>query len=453
MRVPLLLQALLKFRPDLFTEIQLYEPSADRRETIVRLCAFLAEESGHGGLVKTAESAEEALRGADFVFSAVRVGGDSARVIDEQVALRRGVVGQETTGPGGCAMALRTVPVMLAYAEVIQRVAPDSVVINFTNPVGIVTQALSKYGGVRAIGICDTPSELALGLAAVLGEPADVLAIGYAGLNHLGWVTSVRVRGVERLSEIVDRFEELVAYRRELSVFDGSLIRRLGIIPTEYVSYYYDPAVYLANVRGAGHSRGQYVQDINTELVDCVGKALAEGDPHLAWRHYSAAMEARQQSYMSLEAGGMAPMAQSEGPVTSGTEASGHSIPIGGYEGVALQVLCSLMGESEARLFVNVPNDGAIPYVDDDEVVEVPAVVSRAGVQALGAGRLPPAAQGLLLQVKAYESRLVDAVVRGAREEVEVALALHPLVPGLTAARELISDYVDAHREMLAYLH
>src|SRR5215471_7917455 len=188
-RMPAFIRGVLS-RPAVFGEIVLYEPDAARRETIGRLAAELAAPLGQPGVVRVTPDVAEAFTGADFVFSAIRVGGDEARVIDEDVALRRGLVGQETTGPGGCAMALRTIPVVLSYCELLAKHSPRAVLINFTNPAGLITQAISAQGKVRAVGVCDTPSGTIADLAEFAGVDADRVRARYGGLNHLGWVTS-----------------------------------------------------------------------------------------------------------------------------------------------------------------------------------------------------------------------------------------------------------------------
>jgi len=202
-RMPGFVRAVLASRPGAFDEICLFEPDRVRRETTGRLAAELAVAIGHPGVVRISPDAAEAFTGADYVFSAIRVGGDQGRVIDEEVALRRGIVGQETTGAGGCAMALRTIPVVLSYCELLSRCAPDAVLINFTNPAGLITQAISAQGKVRAVGVCDTPGGTVQHLAAFLGSGTDGLSGSYAGLNHLGWVCSLQTGGRERIGELL----------------------------------------------------------------------------------------------------------------------------------------------------------------------------------------------------------------------------------------------------------
>ena len=181
-RMPAFVRAVLASRPGAFDEICLFEPDSVRRDTICRLAAELAVVLGHPDVIRVSADAADAFTGADYVFSAIRVGGDRGRVIDEEVALQRGIVGQETTGPGGCAMALRTIPVVLSYCDLLSRCSPDAVLINFTNPAGLITQAISAQRKVRVVGVCDTPGgtvqRLAAFLAADSGSPKKAASRG-----------------------------------------------------------------------------------------------------------------------------------------------------------------------------------------------------------------------------------------------------------------------------------
>src|SRR6516162_4045670 len=208
-RMPAFIRAVLASRPGAFDEICLFEPDPGRRDTICRLSAAVAVALGHPDVVTVTPDAAEAFTGADYVFSAIRVGGDRGRVIDEEVALRRGIVGQETTGPGGCAMALRTIPVVLSYCDLLSRCSPGAALINFTNPAGLITQAISQHAQVRAVGVCDTPSGAVDRLAQFLDTDRGQVSFSYAGLNHLGWISSFRVGGDEKIGTLLARYEEL----------------------------------------------------------------------------------------------------------------------------------------------------------------------------------------------------------------------------------------------------
>ncbi len=452
-RIPAFIRGILSSRAAAFDEICLFEPDEARRNTTGRLAVELAAALGQPGIVRLTSDVEDAFSGADFVFSAIRVGGDRARVIDEEVALRRGIVGQETTGPGGCAMALRTIPVLLSYCDVLARCAPDAVLINFTNPAGVITQAVSLHTGVRVVGVCDTPSSALDRLAGFLGAERDKVAFSYGGLNHLGWITSFAVDGQERIGTLLDRYEELARFDHVFAAFDPALVRRLGAIPTEYVYYFYEPARYVAAVARAGASRGADVLRLNSELLDAITAAFGAGGVNDAWAAYSMLMGVRRDTYMRTDTDGENQQAQARARRrAAGPAGPGGGRP-GGYEGVALQVIDGLTGRSPGEVIVNTRNGASLGFLDPDDVVEVPALVHGGGVSPLAVGELPRSARGLITQTKQYERELVNAAVSGDAGLAALALALHPLVPGVTVAREMMSEYRELHGPHLAYLH
>jgi 6-phospho-beta-glucosidase len=466
-RIPLFVRGVLSRPGASFREIWLFEPDQARRETIGRLAVEVAAALGHRDVVRVTPDVEEAFTGADFVFSAIRVGGDRGRLIDEEVALRRGLVGQETTGPGGCAMALRTIPVVLSYCEALARYAPGAVLINFTNPAGLITQAISLHATVRAVGVCDTPSGALDRLAAFLDAARDEVAFSYGGLNHLGWISSFRVAGRERIGTLLERYEELQRFDHRFAAFDADFVRRLGAVPTEYDYYYYEPQRYVEAVARAGASRGADVLRLNSGLLGDIAKAFDAGDVHDAWHAYLTQMRIRRESYMRTDVAGEAmPIGGPASGVAGATgddatdydvgdlgPAGGGADRPGGYEGVALAVIAALTGRRPASVIVNTRNGASLPFLDPDDVVEVPAHIDGGGVAPLAGGTLPRSARGLVTQVKEYEREVVSAAVTGDAERAALALALHPLVPGVTVAREMMSEYRERHGPDLAYLH
>jgi 6-phospho-beta-glucosidase len=451
-RTPAFVRAVLASRPDAFDEICLFEPDATRRATTARLAAEVALALGLPGVVTVTADAAEALTGVDYVFSAIRVGGDRGRVIDEQVALRRGIVGQETTGAGGCAMALRTIPVVLAYCDLLSQCSPGAVLINFTNPAGLITQAISAQGKVRAVGVCDTPSGTIAGLAKFAGVDADRIRASYGGLNHLGWVTSFEVDGKEQIGDLIARFGDLQLSAHQFAAFDADEVKRVGAIPTEYVFYYYDPRRYVEGVARAGSSRGQDVQGLNDELLTAIGKAFADGDVHAAWSAYVNLIGVRHDTYMKTDTQGDSGQAAARAQRSAAGPVPIDASELGGYEGLALRVIDGLAGRLASDVIVNMRNGQALEFLDKDDIVEVPARVDSEGLTQLEAADLPRSAQALVLAVKEYERGIVEAALTGSASLAAVALAQHPLVPGITVARELIADYIELHGEHLAYL-
>jgi 6-phospho-beta-glucosidase len=452
-RMPAFVRSVLAGRPAAFDEICLLEPDAARRATTGRLARELAAVFGRPGAVTLTEDAEQAFTGADYVFSAIRVGGDRGRVIDEQVALRRGIVGQETTGPGGGAMALRTIPVVLAYCELLSKCSPGAVLINFTNPAGLITQAISAQGKVNAVGVCDTPSGTIRDLTRYLGLEGGHVSVGYSGLNHLGWVTSFTADGTELLPELLGRFDELARSVKQFGPFDPSEVRRVGALPTEYVYYYYDSRRYIDGVAKAGASRGQDVLALNEELMTALGKAFADGDVHEAWTAYSTLLGVRRDTYMRTDTEGDNGQAAARAERAARGQVPIDAEKIGGYEGLALRVIDGLSGREPGNVIVNTRNGDTIDFLESDDVVEIPARVDAAGLTSLGPQpELPMSARALVEAVKGYERGIVAAAVTADADLAAVALAQHPLVPGITAARELLADYREQHGEHLAYL-
>jgi 6-phospho-beta-glucosidase len=471
-RMPAFVRAVLASRPGTFDKICLFEPDSERRETTCRLASAIAVALGYPDVVTVTPDAAEAFTGADYVFSAVRVGGDRGRVIDEQVALRRGIVGQETTGPGGCAMALRTIPVVLSYCDLLSRCSPGAVLINFTNPAGLITQAISAQGRVRAVGVCDTPGGTVQRLADFLGADRGDVSAAYGGLNHLGWICSLRAGGEERMGELLDRFDELQRFDHRFAAFDAAVVRRVGAIPTEYVYYFYDARRYLDEVARAGASRGQDVLKLNAELLEAVAKAFGSDGVEAAWSAYDRLLGVRRDTYMRTDTRGDSGQSEARARRTAQPAPGLAAASMGGYEGLALQVIDGLSGRGERELIVNIPNGAApggttsagpggrppqtpplsLDFLEPDDVVEVPALVTADGVSPRPVPGLPRSGRALVEQVKEYERGVVEAAMTGDAGLAGVALSQHPLVPGITAARELIAEYRAEHGRHLAYL-
>ncbi len=411
-RTPLLIHGLT--RSDVpIASISLFDPDRDRLAVIAPLAAALAQ----GARVSAASSLEEALDGAAFVFTSIRAGGIAGRARDEQTSLDHGIVGQETVGPGGFAMALRTIPHIVRYAQAVEAHAPDAWIINFTNPVGIVTEAVRTATGARIIGICDTPTELFEEIAHALELPSAECAFDYFGLNHLGWVREVYHHGRPQLARLFDDPVRLATvYRTPL--FETRFLQELRLLPTEYVYYYYRAREAFEHLKRAGRSRGTVIQSLNERLFRDLA---APGADTIAV--YEAYLAARDAGYMQIESGSTAPRARSPWAALTG------------YDKIALSVIRAIHHNTNAVIPLNVTNDGNIPELAHSDVVEIPCIVNQNGPKALHVGAVPDAVRALLLQVKDYERRTVRAGLSGHPGDAEDALAHNPLVgdPGLAA--------------------
>ncbi|MFJ5916872.1 6-phospho-beta-glucosidase [Streptomyces ardesiacus] len=390
-------------------ELVLVDPAADRLELVGGLARRIFARQGHGGRVVTTSDLDAAVDGADAVLLQLRVGGQAARQQDETWPLECGCVGQETTGAGGLAKALRTVPVVLDIAERVRRANPDAWIIDFTNPVGIVTRALLQAGH-RAVGLCNVAIGLQRKFAALLGvAPADV-HLDHVGLNHLTWETAVRLGGPEG----EDVLPRLLAGHGDALAADLRLPRplldRLGVVPSYYLRYYYAHDEVVDELR-TKPSRAAEVAQMERQLLEMYGDPALDEKPELLARRGGAY-----------------------------------------YSEAAVDLAAALLGGSGSPYqVVNTRNRGTLPFLPDDAVVEVPAAVGAKGASPLPVAPVDPLYAGLMAHVTAYEDLALDAALRGGRERVFRALLAHPLV-GQYAYAEQLTDRLIAHnREHLAW--
>jgi 6-phospho-beta-glucosidase len=434
-RVPLVYGALLGDRGEgRVTEVVLQDTDAGRLRAVSRVLAEQAADVPDAPAVTATTDLDDALRGADFVFSAIRVGGLEGRANDERVALAEGVLGQETVGAGGIAYGLRTVPVAVDIAHRIARLAPDAWVINFTNPAGLVTEAMSRALGDRVIGICDSPVGLGRRIARVLGvtDPAEAW-IDYVGLNHLGWVRGLRVRGRDELPRLLAD-PALLGSFEEGKLFGPDWLQALGAIPNEYLHYYYFNRETVRAYQEAERTRGAFLRDqqarFYAEAADPGVSALA------AWDRTRAEREA---TYMA------------ENRETAGAGERDADDLSGGYEKVALALMRAIARDERTTLILNVRNRSTLAVLDADAVIEVPCLVDAGGAHPVAVDPLPGHAAGLVCSVKAVEREILSAAETGSRATAVKAFALHPLVDSVTVARRLVDGYTAVHPG-LAYL-
>ncbi|SER96383.1 6-phospho-beta-glucosidase [Streptomyces qinglanensis] len=426
-RVPLVHRALLDDAQDpdaagRCTELVLHDTDPGRLRAIG---AVLAEQAaGHPGpapAVRTTTDLDEALRGADFVFSAIRVGGLAGRVRDEQHPLAEGLLGQETVGAGGVLYGLRTVPVATRIAERVAALAPQAWVINFTNPAGMVTEAMSRVLGDRVIGICDSPVGLCRRAARAAGADPDRADFDYVGLNHLGWLRRIVVDGTDRLPALLENAPALESFE-EGKLFGTAWLQALGALPNEYLHYYYHHREALTAIRAADATRGEFLARQQESFY-----AELSGGGEGAFRSWEETRREREETYMaeSREASG-------------GWQRESCDLDGGGYDRVALALMRAIARNRRTTLILNVRNRGAVPGLDADAVVEVPCLVDSGGARPLATGPVADDQLGLMLQLKAVERATVEAATRGSHRAALRALALHPLVDSVHAAERVL---------------
>ncbi len=376
-------------------ELVLVDPDQSRLAAVGPVSKRIMARYGHPAAVRWTGSLDDGLDGADAVLIQLRIGGQAARQRDETWPLDCGCIGQETTGAGGLAKALRTIPKILDIAERHWfRAAPGATIIDFTNPVGIVTRALLT-AGYRAVGLCNVAIGFQRKFAAMLGVSPGRLALGHVGLNHLTWERSVTVDGVDRLPELLDAHLKEISSDIELP---AEVVRHLGMIPSYYLRYYYAHDIVVSELRGA-RTRAEAVMAVEAELLSMYADPALDTKPEA----------------LSQRGGAF-------------------------YSDAAVDLLTALIGPgADAPQVVNVTNAGVLPFLPDDAVIEVPAMIGADGAVPLPVAPVEPLLRGLIAHVFAYEELALDAALRGGRKRVYDALLAHPLV-GQYDVAECLTD-------------
>lgn len=433
-RTPLIVFGINEYARQLdVDEIALYDPDPERVRTMAALGRAVVERDGGSLRVREAATLEDAVEGTDFVLNSIRVGGIAARTRDERTAIQHGYPGQETTGPAGMAMALRTVPVAIEQAHIVHRLAPQAWLINFTNPAGLITQAILHHTGARAVGICDTPSEMLHRIAQALAADSAEVRCEYIGLNHLGWVRKIELRG----QDVTDRVladDRILAQLYSSPMFDHELIRSLRLIPTEYLYFYYSRSRALANQRARRSTRGTEVGRLNEQLFRRLGSLLADGNTHGALDAYTNYLNTRSGTYMQLES------SSEDAPETGVTSGEDPFRAANGYHRIALDVMKALCGHESRRLIVNVLNRGSIQEIGDHDVVEVPCSIASGSIAPEHCGALPAAVRGLVLAVKEYERAAIEAAITGSSQLARKAMLLYPVIGEWEPSEGLLRD-------------
>ena len=440
-RTPLLIHGLLQSQSLLgIAELQLFDVDSRRAQLMASLGREIAQNLGVSLRLTAANSVEDAVEDCDFVLSSLRVGGMAARARDERIAIEEGLAGQETTGPGGVAMALRTLPVALAHARIVERLAPKAWLINFTNPAGLITQALSQHTQLKVVGICDTPAELVHRIAHVLETHPAELRCDYAGLNHLGWVRRVFKGNADVTSKLLGD-EAALRQLYHADLFDPLLIRTLGLIPSEYLFFYYSQRKAYRNQLNAGASRGEELVRLNTDLFT----QLYSEAPREALDTYRRYLMQRNASYLRLEAeAGTAFRAIENEPDPFETPT--------GYHKIAVEVMSGLVSDIPRSVIVNVRNDNSIEDLSPDDIVEVLCAISSQGIIPTRPGRLPESVRGLVLAVKAYERTIIRAVIEKSWPLAQLAMLEYPSIGQWEIAQNLQKAWAGVDHEYLAYL-
>jgi 6-phospho-beta-glucosidase len=388
-------------------EIALFDIDEERLEIVGGMAQRQVRYAEMDTKVTLNTNRPKAVDGAKFVLSSMRVGHMAARILDEKIPLKYDVIGQETTGPGGTFKAFRTIPVTLEIAKDMEKYAPDAWYINFTNPSGIMTEAILKHTNLNVVGLCNNPINTIAAMAEAFHvEPKDVF-LEWMGMNHVNWVRKVYIKGEDVTQKIFDNLEEMSKIE-EMPKFDPELVRTLGVLPTYYLQYYYYQPDKVKEVKQSGKTRGETVFEVEQDLL----KQFA--DPNVLVKPPE----------LMLRGGAR-------------------------YSEAAVNLIMSLMLDRRDVQIVNARNGNSIADFPEDVSVEVPCVVGAHGVTPLVMGHFPESIRSLAIRAKAWESAVVKAAVSGSRRDAVLAMLQNPLVPDYPTAVKLVDEMLEANRQYL----
>lgn len=378
----------------------------------------------------------EAVSGADYVITTIRVGEDEMRVRDERIALSHGVLGQETTGAAGFSFAMRSVPALAEYCELIKKYSNQSVkVFNFTNPAGVVSQALRDMGYDFTYGICDAPSGMLRSFAKLYNAPPEEIKGECYGLNHLSYFKSITLSGREILNELIENDE---AYKKtDMRYFDKSLLRERKSILNEYLYYFYYREKAVENILKADKTRGELICEINKNMTDELSKTDIGNDFEACLEVFSKWYGIRESNYMASETGVKK---------NSDWKFDIYEEDDGGYAGVALEYIKNARSGTKGTMIMCVPNDGAINGLRKNDVVEVTCDVSADGCVPHKIGEVDEQNLEIIRRVKIYERLSSKAIIEKSRQYAVEALTLHPLVNSYSIAKNLVDEYIEHNK-------
>ena len=383
-------------------EIVLYDINEERLNIMHGFCQRFAGKLGLNVKIRRTADLEDALEGADFVDTQIRVGGNQQRVKDEKIPMKYGLVGQETTGAGGMMKAFRTIPVMLEVARKMEKLSQNGWIINYTNPTGLVTEAVTRYTGANIAGFCSGGIFPKMWAKQALGIDYHRVQYDYVGLNHMNFIDNVTIDG-RPVTE-----EEFLKIAGADGSVDMGLIKLLGVMTSPYLQYYYHTGKKVKSLQNAEQTRGEYVQDLEKEVF------AAYADPNNCDK--PAALAKR---------GG------------------------GGYSEVAMNFVNAVYNNVDTEMVVNVPNRGAVSFLPDNAVVEIPCLVNRRGMKPLHVANVPEMCWGLISAVKNYEQLAVEAAVEGSVTKMKWALLAHPLVREYELVEKLVPELLEANKGFL----
>lgn len=388
-------------------------------------------------------NAAEALTDADFIITTIRADGDAGRVFDERTAINLGVIGQETTGAGGFAMALRSIRTLIDYCVLAEKVAKkDAPIFNFTNPSGLVTQALRTMGYSNVYGVCDAPSGFLRQLKDMLSEKN--LTCNCFGLNHLSWFTDFKIGERDVLDEILSHND--LYKSTEMRLFSKSIVDMCeSFLPNEYLYFYYYRSKVLESLKVCDKTRGETILEINQSMLQKLRKIDIDENFDEAFEIFMTHYAMRENSYFSIESG-----EQRHEKFNVPTAAEYIKQPENGsYAAVALEFIKAQNTGKAVEMVLSVPNGGALDFLKDEDVCEITCTVDKDGVHPHKIPYVPQMLKNLILTVKQYENLTVEAIINKDKQKAVQALMLHPLVCSYPVALELVDAYTKQYKDYI----
>ncbi|RJX37340.1 6-phospho-beta-glucosidase [Paenibacillus pinisoli] len=406
---PELMEGIIKRKDSLpLHELALMDIDDRKLEIVGGLCERMTAAAGLNCQVIKTKDLDEALRGADFVLGQIRVGKLPARVLDEQIPLKYDLIGQETCGIGGFFKAMRTIPVMLDIAKRMEELCPDAWLINFSNPAGIITEAILNHTNVKMLGLCNVPYNMNKSIRETMELPNAELT--YVGLNHLSWVTAIEQDGKDYLKTALEMGLNSETMKNIPSTgFSKELVQLVGAIPSSYLEYYYFKDKKLKLLKDAELSRGEKCMQIEEELLDIYSNAELHSKPEL----------------LSSRGGA-------------------------NYSEVAISLVDAIFNDKQEKHVVNLLNNGALPFMEDSDAIEVTAVIGKDGAKPIAVSDFDNQhIIDYMRMVKAYERETVAAAVEGSEAAAMRALMMNPLVGDYQTAHDCFHELKEAHKDYL----
>jgi 6-phospho-beta-glucosidase len=400
---PELIEKLSEFKVSIpVREISLMDIDKNRLGIMEGFCKRYAANLKYDVAITSTTSRQAAIEGADFVVVQLRVGGNAARVKDEKIPMKYGLVGQETTGAGGMMKAFRTIPVLLDIARDVEKYSPNAWIINYTNPTGLVTEAVTKYTKANMAGLCAGGLFPQFYVSKALNVEQSSIRYDYAGLNHMNFAFNITIGGRPITEEQFDKTAEVV-----WSV-EAELVKKLRLLPSPYLEYFFHTGKRVKAMKEAPHTRGEEVQLLEKEVFEAYADVNLDTKP--------AALAKR---------GG------------------------GGYSEVAIGIMNAIHNNIDTWMVVNVPNQGIIRFLPDDAVIETGCLVNSSGIHPIAIREVPSTVWGIISAVKNYEQLAVEAAVKGDVDMALLALLAHPLVREYEIAKTLLDELMEANKEYL----